>query len=149
MRGVLLLLLAGCTSACNLSRQTDIDDVDEFGRCRSDTACDGDEVCARNGACYPEAQVRSITVTWTVGGSPADAVTCARAPDLRIGFDGPGRATFNHIEFAPVPCRAGRFSIDKLPIDFTTVHLGNQRAGDGQRAQLDAVTGATAIDLAL
>jgi hypothetical protein len=142
MRGVVLLLLAGCTGSHR-------DDIDELGRCRSDTACHEDWVCARNGACYPPSEVRSVTVTWTIGGMVADPTTCGTSPDLRIAFSSGGGGERDHVEFEPVPCRAGRFSIDTLPTTFTSVELGTRRGRVEQRAQLDAATGAAALDLPL
>src|SRR4051812_41043029 len=113
MRGVVLLLLAGCTGSSH-------DDVDEFGRCVSDTACAASEVCARNGACYPPSEVRAVSVTWTIGGMAADPETCSASPDLFIEFSSGRGGRFDRLDFAPVPCRAGRFSIDQLPTGFTT-----------------------------
>jgi hypothetical protein len=142
MRGVVLLLLAGCTGSQH-------DDVDEFGRCRSDTACVDSEVCARNGACYPPSELRAVSVTWTIGGMAADPVTCAASPDLFIAFSSGGSGPFAHLEFSPVPCRAGRFSIDELPTEFTSVQLSSTRGRLGQHGQLDAATGEAMLDLSL
>jgi hypothetical protein len=142
MRGVVLLLLASCTGGPHA-------DVDEFGRCLGDTACADGEICARNGACYPPSEVRAVSVTWTIGGMAADPVTCGASPDLFIAFSSGRGGGFDHLEFSPVPCRAGRFSIDKLPTEFTSVQLGGTRGRIGQHAQLDAATGEAALDLSL
>lgn len=156
MRGALVVVashagwLAGCLlglAGCDLSAASA--DFDEQGRCRRDSACDAGEVCARNGACSPPARLRPVTVTWTISGKTADLMTCSMAEDLRIEFSVDGRwggGIHNHCEFAPVPCHAGRFFVDKLPLSFAMVRLGTHRQSGGLRAALDAV-GAAAFDL--
>ena len=142
MRGVLLVLLAGCTSP------GDPGAGGPDGRCESDDQCGGD-VCARNGVCLPASEIRPIHVTWTLQGMPASQTTCASSPDLEIDFYTPtgGYGGYGgYIGFAPVPCEEGAFSIDKLPTSFTVVQLGQQRY-NGEAAMLDAATGSAAIDL--
>jgi hypothetical protein len=142
MRGVLLVLLA----SCSLSRHRETD-VDEFGRCRSDASCDDGDVCARNGACYPSDEVRAISVTWTLDGMAADSVTCANTEDLSVQLSSPDGGPFGNLEFAPVPCRQGKFSVDKLPTTFRSVVIRGRVAPGGQAGQIDAVTGEATIDL--
>jgi hypothetical protein len=134
MRGVLVLLLA----SCNLSGSGD----DVSGDCTSDDACRDGQVCARSGGCYPASQIRSIQVTWTLDGQPASAETCSGSQDLEIDFHGSDGGSLG---FAPVPCVAGKFSIDKLPVSFTSVRLG--RRGHWASGELDQVTGEAALDL--
>lgn len=139
MRGVLVLLLA----SCNLSPSGSGDDVS--GDCTNDAACRNGQVCARSGGCYPPSQIRSIQVTWTLDGQPASSETCGASPDLEIDFHGSDGGSLG---FAPVPCVAGKFSIDKLPVSFTSVRLGSRRGGWAS-GELDTITGEAALDLSL
>ncbi|MDB4952626.1 MAG: hypothetical protein JWO36_195 [Myxococcales bacterium] len=109
--------------------------------CHLDTDCGGG-VCARDGTCQPAANVRAIHVTWTLRGKPADTTTCANSPDLQITFSSSARDTLG---FAPVPCRQGKFSVDKLPVWYTAVDLGLDQYG-GYSSAFDR-SGAAAIDL--
>lgn len=138
MRAVLVLLLA----SCNLSPSGSGDDVS--GDCTRDDSCRNGEVCARSGGCYPASQIRSIQVTWTLDGMPASAETCGASQDLEIDFHGRDGGSLG---FAPVPCVAGKFSIDKLPVSFTSVRLGSNRS-HWATGELDAITGEVALDLA-
>lgn len=112
-----------------------------FG-CRQDTEC-GAQVCARDGECYPASGIRLVTTTWTVRGEPASATTCAAHPDLAIRFQASNGASFG---FAPVPCRIGKFTIDKLPLAYTRVELGVENGGLATSAAI-ASAGDTIIDL--
>jgi len=146
MRGVLLLLLAGC-SASGSDRTVDggVVPVGPGGRCEADTQCTGGEVCARTERCYETSQIRAVHVTWTLNGMPASATTCRGSEDLQIFFQGT-QSEDASLGFAPVPCVAGKYSIDKLPISFTQVQLGG---GDvaSQRTTLDRSTGDAMLDL--
>jgi hypothetical protein len=86
------------------------------------TDCPGGQVCARSAECLPADQVRRVSANWTVRGQAASATTCAPAPSLYLLFysDDPND-TFG---YAPVPCVAGLFTIDKLPTRFTGVEIG-------------------------
>jgi hypothetical protein len=138
MRAVLVLLLA----SCNVS-PSGTDPIGDFsGDCSSDAVCRGGEVCARSGGCYPPSQIRSIQVTWTLDGQAASAETCGASQDLEIDFHGSDGGSLG---FAPVPCVAGKFSIDKLPVSFTSVRLGTR--GHWASGELDHVTGEAALDL--
>jgi hypothetical protein len=95
--------------------------------CHSDDDCGGDTVCARDGECLPAADVRHISVTWTIAGAAASDTTCADEPNLEISFtdeldvdDGDG------FGFAPVPCNEGKFSVDKMPTHLNAAELGNE-----------------------
>ena len=138
MRGVLLLLLTSCLGSQGRS-------VEPGGRCQSDDGCGGGEVCARNSHCYELSDIRAVQVTWTVAGEPADATTCSESPNLEIDFQ-TGRDLDDDLGFAPVPCVSGKFSIDKLPLDFTRVRLGSNRLGF-QSGTLDRATGELQLDL--
>ena len=91
--------------------------------CTVDGDC-GDDVCARTNVCAPKSQVWSVHVTWTVNGVPPTAASCASLDPLEIGF----YSQTESIAFAPVPCIAGLYSIDKLPIEMDEVTLGPQDA---------------------
>jgi hypothetical protein len=112
--------------------------------CHADSDCGGSYVCARTGECLSATQVRIVRTTWTVDDAPASDTSCTVAPKLAITFQtGPGDV----FGFAPVPCDAGKFTVDKLPTRFTTVSL--TRVGDdygGGTAAFD-VEGNAAIDL--
>jgi hypothetical protein len=94
-----------------------------FG-CQSDDAC-GSLTCTRTGECLPAAQVRAVVTDWTVQGEPASETSCARAPRLSITFSSGAGEQFG---YTPVPCKAGKFTVDKLPLRFTSVQLA--REGD-------------------
>lgn len=110
MRSLALLLLlgAGCPNGGG-------------GPCDVDSQCSGGEVCTRIHECLPPSQVRSIRVTWTVGGMPANDQRCASFPDLEVTFHAYGR--YEDHGYAPVPCKAGLFTIDKLPRDYNQVTI--------------------------
>ena len=91
------------------------------GECFVDEECVSGEVCARDDHCWPEAEVRRVETTWTLRGQPANATTCASAPNLHIVFDG---NVSDDLGFAPVPCALGAFNIDKLPRAYTRIELG-------------------------
>ncbi len=110
MRPTLLLLLA--ITGCETSH--------DGAPCQLDGDC-GSEVCARTGTCAAANTLRAVHVTWTVNGAAPSAGSCAPLDPLQIDFEGtitPG------VAFAPVPCTAGLYSIDKLPIDLDQVFLG-------------------------
>ncbi len=87
--------------------------------CQADTDC-GSQVCARTGECLPAAQIRAVHTLWTVGGDPASTTSCANVPDLSITFTSQYGEEFG---YTPVPCRAGKHTIDKFPTRYTTVQL--------------------------
>lgn len=105
------------------------------GECHGGAACGGDLVCTRDNQCLPPDEVRAVHVTWTVSGAAASATSCAAAPDLRIDFvsrDGP------RFGFDPVPCAQGKFTVDVLSMDYTTVLLGAVSDRARQQATIDA-----------
>lgn len=114
-------------------------------RCHADEECASGGVCARNGECLTASAVRVVRTTWTLAGVRASVDACAGAPKLAITFTTSGGGEM--FGFSPVPCEAGKFTVDKLPTRFTTVTLG--RVGDdysGAAAVFDA-DGNAAIDL--
>jgi hypothetical protein len=88
-------------------------------------ACRAGEVCARDGECWPESEVRAVRTTWTMRGQPANETTCAQTPELYIEYD--GASVSDDLAFSPVPCKLGLFNIDRLPRPFTRVELGVKR----------------------
>jgi hypothetical protein len=101
---------------------------DPLGGCRKDTECPGGTVCARDGSCFAPGDVLTVHVNWTVNGMPASVETCGPAQDLSIDFSA---GDFNGFGFAPVPCRAGKFTIDKLPYVYNRVQLSSNSGGAG------------------
>ena len=122
---LLAILLAGCPPTTG-------------GACTTDGECGG-EVCTRDEQCTPASQVRSVKITWTVGGLPANASRCASMPDLYVQVY--GTLVGDQIGFAPVPCDQGVFNFDKLPKRFGTAELGPAN-GTGARVAIDAANGA-------
>ena len=92
------------------------------GDCTIDSDCGTGNVCTRNTECLPASEVRSARITWTIRGMPASDALCASTPSFFVLFAGTQlNDTFG---YEPVPCKAGVFSIDKLPRRFVSVELG-------------------------
>lgn len=111
--------------------------------CQSDSECGG-LVCTRSGECLPASSVRLVRTVWTIDGAPATDATCAPVPKLSITFSTSAGEQFG---YTPVPCVAGKFTVDKFPTRFTTVQL--TRAYDysgGGYGTFDA-TGTATLDL--
>lgn len=126
--GILLGSLTGCPNT--------------GGPCATDSDCDG-EVCARNSECLPTSAVRAVKVEWTVNGMPASETACASTQDLAVNFV--GDRGDDAVGFAPVPCKIGQFSVDKLPTRFGTAELG--RDGGSVTARSIDVAGVARFDL--
>jgi hypothetical protein len=112
--------------------------------CHSDDACGTGYVCARNGECASASAVRIVHTLWTVKDQLASDATCTAARSLDITFESQSGEMFG---FAPVPCDAGKYTIDKMPMRFTRVTLA--RAGDyngGDTGTFDA-EGNASLDL--
>jgi hypothetical protein len=136
MRYVALALVA-CLGGCSLTGSG--------SECNTDSQC-GDDVCARSGECLARSNVRGVTVKWTVDGATAGATSCTAHPDLYIQFDGADYG--DTLRFAPVPCREGRFFVDKLPTRYRQVELGVEgSAGAGDVSSIDAATAQAQLDL--
>jgi hypothetical protein len=153
MRG-LLAMLAVCGISCMGSAADDDSGNDNEGPepggfsdhdgCQRDSACATGELCTRSGACLPASEVRAIHVTWTLSGQPADANTCRVEPRLRINIH--ASIDSGRVSYAPVPCVAGKFTVDKLPRSFDQVELGRER-GDAPRSAMIDAAGEAALDL--
>ncbi len=114
------------------------------GGCQRDSACSLGELCTRTGACLVASDVRAVHVSWTLSGRQADANTCRVQPNLLINIHASGDR--GHVSYAPVPCVAGKFSVDKLPKSFDQVELGRERGGDTRSGMIDGAGEAT-LDL--
>lgn len=111
------LVLALFTLACACDNTGDA--------CSKDSDCSGGDVCARDEACWPSNEVRSVKLTWTIGGSAVGSDSCAAYPLFFVDF-----WSYNEeFGFAPVPCIAGEFPIDKLPTVYTETEIGNDGSG--------------------
>ena len=143
-------MLAVCAISCTGHAADDDGNDDEpgvfsgHGGCQRDSACATGELCTRSGACLPASEVRAIHVTWTLSGQPADANTCRVEPRLRINIH--ASTDRGRVSYAPVPCVAGKFTVDKLPRSFNQVELGRER-GDAPRSAMIDTAGDAAIDL--
>ena len=133
MRSLALMLLfgAGCGG------------IGHDGDCHADNDCGGGNVCTRNSECLPPSEVRAARVTWTIRGMPANDMLCAPTPNFYVMFA--GTQLNDEFGFSPVPCKAGLFSIDKLPRRFVSVEIGV----DGRFAEVKALDaqGNVAFDL--
>ena len=111
------------------------------GQCSATFSCGGGLVCTRDGMCLPPDQVRSVHVTWTVSGAAASPTSCAVAPDLLLDLTGPNGL---RLGFEPVPCAEGKFSVDRLPIEYDEVSLGRASSrAQLEHASIDAAGNAT------
>jgi hypothetical protein len=106
---LLVILLAGCPHTGT-------------GECQVDSQCGDGLVCARgDDLCVSATEVRLVKAKWTVNGAVADMTTCA-GEELFIRFE--GIDSTDTLGFSPVPCFAGQYTIDKLPLRFVSVELG-------------------------
>jgi hypothetical protein len=90
-----------------------------FG-CHADSECPSTSVCARNGECLAASAVRTVRTTWTLRDQAASDTTCTSSSKLSITFSASSDGVFG---FAPVPCDAGKFTVDKLPTRYGLVTL--------------------------
>jgi hypothetical protein len=90
------------------------------GSCQTDLDCGGD-VCTRSGECVAAVDVWAVKLTWTVGGQPASAASCAAHPDLTAELF--GIYAGDQIAWEPVPCAAGVFNVDKIARRYTGAAL--------------------------
>ena len=115
------------------------------GDCTTDDQCNSGFVCARGDRlCVTPSEVREVTAHWTINGGPATTNSCD-GRDLFIDFQ--SDRPEDSLGFAPVPCFAGQFSVDALPLRFTTVELGVDGGGRRDFAAFDG-NGEAQLDLA-
>jgi hypothetical protein len=129
-----LLPLVGCFEAV------------DGGVCGTDRDCPG-AVCTRVGECADTPY--ALRVTWTLGGQPADAATCAGVSELELSMIDPSTGTAHTVR--PVPCPPGAFFYDKLPQSYTDVQLwsfdlSGQRGGFAAGSSIGS-NGVVALDL--
>ncbi|HEY1550172.1 MAG TPA: hypothetical protein VGG28_20230 [Kofleriaceae bacterium] len=97
------------------------DSGDPGAYCMTDSDCSGGNVCARDESCWPSNELYTVKVTWTIAGSAAGSASCAPFPDFNVNF----YSDEEEFGFAPVPCMAGEFPIDKLPTAYTEVEVAD------------------------
>lgn len=115
-----------------------------YGYCQQDTDCGGGTVCARDGECLASSQVWTTHTHWTVNGATASDASCTNAPLLAIDFQASYGEQFG---YAPVPCNAGIYTIDKIPTWYLVVSLyRDYDGGGGAQASFDSDGNAT-LDL--
>jgi hypothetical protein len=107
-RWLVLVVLAACSH-------------DDGSACLTDSDCSGGDVCARDDSCWPSSELYTVKITWTIDGSAAGSASCAPFPDFIVNF----YSQEEEFGFAPVPCMAGEFPIDKLPTVYTTVEVAD------------------------
>jgi hypothetical protein len=98
--------------------------------CRTDRDCGGDFVCTRVGECASESSVYALRVEWTVHGLTTDqAGACTDVGDLELAITDP--TTGGQHAVRPVPCIAGSFYFDRLPVGYTEVSMSVYAMGGG------------------
>ncbi len=117
--------------------------------CRTDRDC-GDLVCTRVGECASAAGVYALRIEWTVHGLATDqSGACADVGELELAIADP--TTGDQHAVRPVPCSAGSFFFDKLPLTFTEVTLSAYSAGgsflDSRRATAVGSSGVVRLGL--
>jgi hypothetical protein len=114
--------------------------------CESDAECGG-LACARTGQCLDASLLHVVQTVWTVSGVAASETSCVRAPELSITFYAPDKLGRDSFGFTPVPCRAGKFTVDKMPTRFESVELARRDDyGGGAYVDFDT-TGTAKLDL--
>lgn len=134
MRTYLLIALVLSPLACH--------DDGPGGYCQTDSDCGGD-VCARDESCWPSNEIHSVKLAWTINGQPAGSDTCAAFPDFFVNF----YSQTEEFGFAPVPCMAGEFPIDKLPTVYTTAEVGDVNYQYFDQSVLIDANGSASFDL--
>ncbi len=112
--------------------------------CHADRECGSGLVCARDGECLPASLVRAVHVRWTVRGAAPTAESCAAYAHMAVSFA--AADAYDSVGFAPVPCPAGVFTVDKLPRRFRDASIRTEAGSDVAAGAFDA-TGAVLLDL--
>lgn len=148
MRAVLVIGLLGCV-ACTTQGSDDpaTHDPDHSDRCGQDPPCGEGLVCSQPSECLAPERIYAIHINWTLSGRPANKTTCAGLPDFSVYFSSDGSAP--KLSYSPVPCAAGRFTIDRVSRIVNEASLLAPGVAEYQRAKLDPVTGEGLIDLPL
>jgi hypothetical protein len=148
VRVLLVVVLAGCVRP-GAPPGTGVDPegpLPKGASCVIDGDCETDSICTHPMGCWPVAELYTAHVSWTINGMPANATTCAGLPPLTIAFH--GAKAGQQIEFRPVACAEGKFTLIQVPTVLTTVKLGTRDQGDAS-ATIDTATGEAALDLKL
>jgi len=130
---VALLVLTGCPTG--------------GGECGYDPDCRGGDVCANTHVCRDPGSLVTLLVGWTINSAPADAASCAAVGDLQVTIRDTEDED-NEATWAPVPCAAGRFSFDKLPVEYDRVSLTVVATGVSQDETIPIGGGTVVFDLA-
>lgn len=110
--------------------------------CETDAECGG-LTCTRNGECLSAGLVREVRTIWTIDGEAASVPACMNAPKLSITFTS---STGEEFGYTPVPCEAGKFTVDKFPTRFTGVSLSRAHERGGAYGAF-ASDGTATLDL--
>lgn len=113
--------------------------------CAQDSDCQAGSVCVRAGQCFPQDQVRSIAVVWTVGGQPASDASCGTHVNFTLQFDSDVGYSYG---YEPVPCRAGKFTVDKIATIINFVEMFDS-GGSGAAGQITGADNQATLDLSL
>lgn len=101
------------------------DTTDHTGlACINDSDCGGSVpnlICDQSKACADKTTLRTIRVNWTVKGSTPSGATCSGIDHLKLDFTSDDNAIA--FAFDPVPCAAGSFPIDKMPVAVIKVKI--------------------------
>jgi hypothetical protein len=129
-RWLVLVVLAACSH-------------DDGSACLTDSDCSGGDVCARDDSCWPSSELYTVKITWTIDGSAAGSASCAPFPDFIVNF----YSQEEEFGFAPVPCMAGEFPIDKLPTVYTTVEVADANYQYFDQSMTIDANGSASFDL--
>jgi hypothetical protein len=132
---VVAILVAGSTACGTTSPICEQGRFDVCTSCALDKDCESasarGEVCAPDEQCWPTSVLQTVTVTWTIGGQPANATTCATLPaELVVSFDDLGLMP-DGIRTPLLPCTAGMAVQDEVPPNLTKIAIvtGTQLLG--------------------
>ena len=128
-----VLLLAGCPTG--------------GGECTLDVDCIDGDVCANNHVCVSPLAVHYVSFQWTVAGAAPTADTCAPIGDLSITAEDRDFED-SRTSWFPVPCTVGRFTADKLPVEYDRVIVTVDATGARHTADIPASGGDVVLDLA-
>jgi hypothetical protein len=141
----LSLIACGGLAGCDPSHGGFFGPSGGYDLCRDDTDCQRGDVCARSGECFAAEDVRAIAVVWTVDGQPASEAACGDHQSFTLQFFADNGYSFG---YQPVPCKAGKFTVDKMPkiIDFVEM-FDSGTGGSGDTGSIDDATGEATLDL--